>query len=119
MTSADRLLIIAVLVLLPWLYLQTWSDSGNPTGVEIRVGKHAPTTESLVVDRTINVPGPLGDSVIEIKNQRARFRASPCSRKVCVHSGWLETAGALAACLPNRISIRLLGQRLPFDAINF
>ena len=119
MTPADRILIIAVLALLPLLYLQIWSDSGSVTGVEIRVGSQAPTTESLVVDRTINVPGPLGDSVIEINNQRVRFRASPCSGKVCVHSGWLETAGALAACLPNRISIRLLGQQLPFDAINF
>ena len=70
-------------------------------------------------DRKLQVQGPLGVSIIEIKELRARFLESPCKGQQCVHSGWLETAGELTACLPNRISIQLLGRHPRFDAVNF
>ena len=67
----------------------------------------------------LQVHGPLGDSVIEIREARVRFLESPCRGQQCVHSGWLDAAGELAACLPNRISIQLLGRHPRFDAVNF
>ncbi|MDO4300324.1 MAG: NusG domain II-containing protein [Clostridia bacterium] len=43
--------------------------------------------------------------VIEIKNNRARFRESDCPDKICVNTGWISRAGQTAICLPNKMSI--------------
>ncbi|MGD2136714.1 MAG: NusG domain II-containing protein [Gammaproteobacteria bacterium] len=119
MTRADRILLFLVLAALPFLYLHLWSEPDAATLVRITVTGNEPVMESLTPDRTITAQGPLGESIIEINHGRARFVSSPCSGQVCVHTGWLDTGGAIAACLPNRISIQLLGRYPRFDAINF
>jgi len=70
-------------------------------------------------DRRLQLEGPLGNSTVELRDGQARFLDSPCTGKVCIHSGWLNSTGEFAACLPNRISIQLLGMHPRFDAINF
>lgn len=119
MTAADRVLMVLLLAALPWLYVATWSSPGRATALEIRVADAEPVTENLHKDRTIEVNGFLGTSRVEIRDRQARFTASPCPNKLCIHTGWLEAAGELAACLPNRVSIRLLGRIRQFDSINF
>jgi len=119
MTRADRILVFLVLAALPFLYLHLCSNRDVATFLRITSGDREPVMEPLTPDRTVTAHGPMGDSVIEINHGRARFLSSPCSGQVCVHAGWLETAGAVAACLPNHVSIQLLGRYPRFDAINF
>ena len=119
MTRADRILLILVICALPFLYARLWFADEQARYIRIQAGDNKPVTAELAPDRVLRVNGPLGDSVIKIKESRARFLESPCAGQQCVHSGWLETAGALAACLPNRVSIQLLGRHPRFDAINF
>ena len=66
-----------------------------------------------------HVPGPLGDTIIEIEGKRMRVLASPCTRKFCVRQGWLETPGSAIACVPNRVSASLRGANTNFDAVSF
>ena len=119
MTRADLILIIIVMSILPFMYTRLWTGNSDAGYLQIQAASKTPITEELSPDRTIHINGPLGDSVIEINNGRTRFISSPCRNKVCVQTGWLETSGDLAACLPNRISIFLLGEHPRFDAINF
>jgi len=119
MTRADRILLVFVVCILPFLYARTWSPDEQARYVQIQAGDAEPIAAELSPDRILQVHGPLGDSVIEIKESQVRFLESPCTGQQCVHSGWLSAAGELAACLPNRISIQLLGQHPLFDAINF
>lgn len=119
MTRADYILLACVVCLLPFLYAALWSNNEHAEYVQIQTGNSEPLTADLSRDRTLNVGGPLGDSVIEISQDRARFASSPCRGQVCVHAGWLQAAGDIAACLPNRISLSLHGQHPRFDAINF
>ena len=119
MTRADLILLLLVVSALPFLYARTWSPDEPARYVRIQTGNNEPIAAELSPDRKLQVHGPLGDSVIEIRKSRIRFLSSPCTGQQCVHSGWLEAAGELAACLPNRISIQLLGQHPRFDAINF
>ena len=76
---------------------------------DARVHITAEGTEYAVVpldeDRTINVPGPLGTTVVEIRDDRVRVPDSPCPNKVCVSQGWVERPGETIVCLPNRVSI--------------
>lgn len=40
---------------------------------------------------------------------RIRFEWADCPDKTCVHTGWLTRAGQSAACLPNRVLVKLVG----------
>jgi hypothetical protein len=119
MTRADRILILVIVCTLPFLYTQLWFGSEPADYVLIRSGSNDPVTETLQHNRRLHFAGPLGESVIEIRDGRTRFVSSPCKSQVCVHSGWLSSTGEFTACLPNRISLTLSGQYRHFDAINF
>ena len=119
MTRADRILLMLVVSALPLLYIALWTAAGAADYLQIQVGNSESLTEDLSRDRSLHIHGPLGDSIIAINQGRARFLSSPCRGQVCVQTGWLQTTGSIAACLPNRISLTLLGQHPRFDAINF
>jgi hypothetical protein len=119
MTPADRFLILLIVCALPFLYRHLWFDKQPGNYLQIRAGDNAPITEILNPDRLLHVNGPLGESIIEIKNGRTRFVSSPCTNKVCVQSSWISDAGGFTACLPNRISLLISGRHPRFDAINF
>ncbi len=76
-------------------------------------------TYSLAQDRTIEIPGPQGVNRITIRQGRVRFSQSPCRNQYCVHQGWLSHAGEAAVCLPNRVSVELLGGEKPYDSLNY
>ena len=119
MTRADHILLVIIVCALPFLYARLWAGNEHADYVQIQAGNDEPLTGELSRDRTLHVHGPLGDSVIEVRQGRARFVRSPCRGQVCVQTGWLQASGEIAACLPNRISLTLHGQHPRFDAVNF
>ena len=44
---------------------------------------------------------------IEVRNGAVGFVHSDCPDKICIHSGFLSTPGQSAACLPNRVVLRV------------
>ena len=119
LTRADWLVLIAAIALLPGLFLRFWGDQGPASAVRISANGQRDITLPLSGERRLHVPGPLGDSVIEIHDGQVRFVSSPCRGKQCVHSGWLSHSGELAACLPNGIMVSVMGRQRRFDSINF
>jgi hypothetical protein len=51
----------------------------------------------------VTVDGPLGQTVVELRDGAARIKSSPCPNQMCVRQGKLHAAGQSAACLPNRV----------------
>lgn len=74
---------------------------------------------ALTQTRRITIPGPLGPSVVEIQPGRVRVAADPSPRQLCVRQGWLTHAGDAAICLPNQISVELVGRVARFDSLNY
>ena len=71
-------------------------------------------------ERTVAVPGPLGDTVVQISSGQARVLSSPCPEKICVRSGAIARPGQWIACLPNRMFIDIqAGPRDTVDAYSF
>lgn len=85
---------------------------GPPVTVEIRSdrGDHV---YPLAENRVIVVPGPLGDTILEIRDGAVRFVDSPCRDKICVAAGELSATGQWAACLPNRVFATVTGAPVP------
>lgn len=120
MTRLDSLIIAIALASLPLLYLQFWGPTHRGTEVDIVVGNQAKQRYSLLRNQTLTINGKLGDSIIHIKNGKAAFIESPCSNKQCIHSGWLDRNGDTTACLPNRITLSVVGDGIArFDSVNF
>jgi len=63
----------------------------------------------LSVDARRTVPGPLGQTVIEVRDGRIRIADSPCPHKICVRTGWIGRSGRMIVCLPNRVVVRIEG----------
>lgn len=118
-TRGDKLVLLLATVMLPTLYLQFWNDGRPGDQARILVAGQQARLVDLHQDQRIVVRGMLGDSVLEISNGKIRFVDSPCDNKQCVHEGWHQYGGQTAACLPNKVSVAILGGEQRFDAINF
>ena len=119
LTKGDRLLLTLAIITLVILYAVYWGRSvyGNQASIAIG-GKHWSTID-LYQDRIIEVKGALGVSKLEVKDGKIRFIASPCDTKQCVHQGWIDQSGEIVACVPNEVSVRILGPDPRFDTMNF
>ncbi|MES0874024.1 NusG domain II-containing protein [Sinimarinibacterium thermocellulolyticum] len=119
MNRGDVLAIALASALVGALYAHFWQPAVAATHVELRVGGVDAGRYALNEAREIRVDGRLGPSVLKIEDGRVRFLRSPCRNQVCVHSGWLQRGGDAAACLPNRVSISLVGGDVPLDGIAY
>ena len=119
MTRADVAVLIAALALLIGLYVHFWQPAHAATEVEVRSSQTVIGRYALNQNRSLDIPGRAGVSHLEIRDGRVRFTDSPCRNKVCVHSGWLSHTGDTTACLPNGVSISLIGNGDGYDAISF
>jgi hypothetical protein len=61
----------------------------------------------------------IGDSEIIIENGKARFSKSPCKKQYCIHQGWINKINQIVICMPNQISISIIGDKENYDAINY
>ena len=114
----DWLTLLSGCVAVTWLTLQLWGG-GLADRAIIRSGGKIFQELSLSHNQKIEVPGPLGISVITIEKRRARISADPSPRQYCVRQGWLEQAGEIAICLPNQISLELIGGQKKYDSLNY
>ena len=73
---------------------------------------------SLFENRTIAAPGPLGKTLVEIRDGQAHVVASPCANKLCVNAGSIALTGHIIACIPNKVVVRITGgPPAAYDAI--
>lgn len=114
----DKLVIALGLLLVISLFKILWSNE-QAAKVQVRVGDKVYATYSLNQLREVHVHGKQGEAIISIAQGKARFAKSPCHSQYCVHKGWLTHAGQAAICLPNQISLELIGQTKPYDSISY
>ena len=114
----DWLVAFISLVCVIGLFQTLWRNE-HAAKVQIRLGDKIYGTYSLNQQRDIHVLGPMGEAIISIANGHARFAQSPCQNQYCIHQGWLKLAGQAAVCLPNQISLELLGENKPYDSLNY
>lgn len=114
----DWLVIAASASLVVMLFANLWHTE-PASKLRIRQGDAVYATLSLNQKRVLDIDGPLGISKITIDNGRVRFEQSPCRNQYCVHQGWLHKAGQAAICLPNQVSLELLGSEKLYDSLAY
>jgi hypothetical protein len=56
-------------------------------------------------DRILSVQGPIGQTIVEIKDRKVRVTDSPCGNKFCIKQGWVGSGSII--CLPNRVVVTI------------
>ncbi len=107
-TVADKLLFLVLITAsMAGIFI---SREAMPRGSDLIVeidGKTA-YTFSLDTDRTFQVPGPLGVTVVEIKDRKVRVKEAHCPNRLCEKQGWVARGAII--CLPNHIVISVGGK---------
>lgn len=108
-TRGDKILIACLFALNLALFAQLGLSKRAGSWVVIEVDHKEVERLPLSENRIVHVTGPIGETEVEIKDGKARVIKSPCSKKLCIKSGFIQYADRFAACLPNRVVVRILG----------
>ena len=109
-TIGDKFLIAALLILNGWLFASWGVGFSKGDWVVVTVNQKETIRLPLDQDQKTHVKGPIGLTEIEVKNGHVSIIRSPCKNKVCIKSGYIRYADRLAACIPNRVVIRIVGK---------
>jgi len=74
---------------------------------EVSLDGHTFATLSLNEDGTY-APAGMPEVRIAVRDGAVAFLSSDCPDKTCVHTGFLSRPGQSAACLPNRVVVRVI-----------
>jgi hypothetical protein len=84
--------------------------SGAESGVNVIIrGSGRTWVFPLEAEERIAVPGPLGETTVEISGGQSRVLSSPCVNQTCVAAGHIGRPGNWTACLPNRVFVSIEG----------
>ncbi len=61
----------------------------------------------------------VGDCVLSVEEGKIRFVSSNCPDKLCVKSGYLSKNGDTAACLPNKVVVKIENKKEKLDAVAY
>jgi hypothetical protein len=109
LTRGDKMLIAALLLVSVLSIVLLGRLLGRGSAAVVEVDGQRICCLDLSVDGRRAVTGRLGDTVIQIRDGRVRVIDSPCPHKLCVRMGWVERAGGLIVCVPNRVVVRVEG----------
>jgi len=119
LSRGDAVVWLLAATLLVSLYMMFWQADGHGAEAVVLVNGKRWARLDLFQNQDLDVPGPLGHSHIQVRDGQVRFVNSPCPNQLCVHTGWLSQGGEVSICLPNKVSLQILGSDPRFDAINF
>lgn len=117
MTRADRILItvLAIAALAAWPLAA--ASAGGPADSVTVSGPSGTSVVTLDRDTVLTVAGEQSDVVVVVENGAVRVAESACADHVCVKTGPVSADGAVIACVPNRVVVRVGGgERDALDA---
>jgi len=109
-TLGDKILIVFFVLINALLFAKMGVGTAGDW-VVIEVNQREVSRHRLSENRVVRVKGKLGITEVEIANGKARIRHSPCKNKICIKAGDIQYADRLIACIPNRIIVRVIGEK--------
>jgi hypothetical protein len=109
MKGGDFVVFALALGVLIFSAVRVYSGSSVSAAVTIQAGGERwvfPLEEETV----FTAPGPLGDTVVELRGKSARILSSPCANQTCIAQGGIHRHGQWLACLPNRVMVSISGE---------
>jgi len=118
MNKKDILVLSIIFLIISLVYIISSLHSTRGDTVLIQVDGKDFLRLSLNENRIVRVSGPIGISIVEIKDRRVRMLSSPCPDKLCIKEGYIDKTGQVIICIPNRIVIKIEG-KAGLDALTY
>lgn len=114
----DLFTIIIFITLTAYLSSKLWNF---PQGeyLKINMGKQEVGSFNLNQNITKIIEGPIGKTEIIINSGKVRISKSPCTKKYCIHQGWINQLNQSIVCIPNQIYISIFGNQTDYDSLNY
>ena len=119
MTWPDLILIASILVIAVLWWVHDLSGSREASLVRIYSGQGLFREIPLAEDAEVQVPGPLGTSIVEIRSGKVFMASSPCMNKVCIHMGRISRSGGSILCIPNKVSVTIRSFHTDTDTVTY
>jgi hypothetical protein len=116
-TWADRLVVYAIVGAALVLMLVPIRLGADGTSVRVRGVGGFDVVVPLDADRRIDVPGPLGTTVVQVTEGRAHVVESPCPGRLCIAMGHIDAPGRSVVCVPNEVIVTIEGRGGAADAV--
>ena len=124
MTSYDKALILVLIVAavfgLYYTAAHRVSDADSYGAVFVNGKEHSRielTDKGPAQEFTITTPW--GYNTVEVGNNRIRIKEASCPDQICVKEGWIEKAGEMIVCMPNRVYIKIVAKEREIDDIAY
>ena len=115
----DYFFIILSLTVIVVVSVSAYSGGGTAESVIIEASGEK-YVYMLDTDRAIEVPGPLGNTIVRIVDSEVFVEDSPCRDKLCVLAAPIQKAGEWNACMPNKVFIRIPdNNKQELDSLSF
>lgn len=112
----DAILIIGLIciALIIWVFTQRSVKNNSTSYAEVLF--NGTVVERLPLDSNKIYTLPQNKQVkLEVQDGSCGFIHSDCPDKVCVNTGFLNKSGQSAACLPNKVAVRIVVDKLNED----
>ncbi len=119
MTWPDLILIASILVIAVLWWVHDLSGSREASLVRIYSGQGLFREIPLAEDAEVQVPGPLGMSIVEIRSGKVFMESSPCMNKVCIHMGRISRSAESILCIPNKVSVTIRSFHTDTDTVTY
>lgn len=110
--SVRDLFVVAALLLIAGVLLGVRQMGRSASTPVAQVYYDAKLVKTVTLNQSLNerfaVPGQ-PNVVLEVKDGKIRFYSSTCPDQICVKAGFLSRPGMSAACLPNRVAVKIVG----------
>lgn len=109
--KTDLIIIIILLVISATAYITyNYLAQGEEAKAEIYLGSELMKTVALSTgeNRSFSIPGKENVVFHLYEDGSIAFEKSDCPDQICVHSGRLHIVGQSAACLPNRLILKIV-----------
>lgn len=112
---SDLLVLVCFLAAAALLYFYLPGENGSVAEIVYDKNRVAEVNFSALGENEVKT-FEINGVTIKIDREGAYFAESVCKGQVCVHTGRISKAGQTAVCLPQRVSVRIVGSA-PYDGI--
>ena len=106
----DRIIVLLMLVA---ALSGVWWYSLGAQGVRFIIEQDGEVVYSSYFDKEglVSIEGPLGPTEVAFNSEGAWVNAATCPQRFCMAMGTIARAGEVIACVPNRLLIRVSGDK--------
>ena len=117
-TRSDAVLVSILLFFIIILFGIKLTGNSTDRLVVVKVDDKVVSEIELPADTLLSLNGPVGKSIIRIRQNKVGIESAPCLNKLCLKMGPVSRAGESIVCLPNKLLITIKTNEKPmFDAV--